>query len=176
MSNKKDFNRICRKFLYCKSVFPASSNTGRVPYDKPPFVFIKVQSAHQIIRLLGVNVFSTLARHGLHKKRVSLTCLSRFKEPQIAQYGRVLRAMTISSLSITQAVSVISSPSCQLNWVRISLGITILPKVSILRVIPTSFVSSTAVSFSILFCMMIKTTSLELEPYLPAVSLQLVQP
>lgn len=128
----------------------------------------------------GVNVFSTLARHGLHKKRVSLTCLSRFKEPQIAQYGRVLRAMTISSLSITQAVSVISSPSCQLNWVRISLGITILPKVSILRVIPTSFVSSTAVSFSILFCMlfcmMIKTTSLELEPYLLAVSLQLVQP
>lgn len=162
MSNKKDFNRICRKFPYCKSVFSASSNTGRAPSD--------YSSA------FGVNVFSTLARHGLHKKRVSLTCLSRFKEPQIAQYGRVLRAMTISSLSITQAVSVISSPSCQLNWVRISLGITILPKVSILRVIPTSFVSFTAVSFSILFCMMIKTTSLELEPYLPAVSLQLVQP
>lgn len=43
---------LSKIFLYCKSVFPASSNTGRAPYDKPPFVFIKVQSAHQIIRLL----------------------------------------------------------------------------------------------------------------------------
>ena len=90
MSNKKDFNRICRKFPYCKASFPPVQTPAEHHMTNHRlFLSRGTVSPSDYSSAFGVNVFSTLARHGLHKKRVSLTCLSRFKEPQIAQYGRV---------------------------------------------------------------------------------------